>query len=130
MALSQNTKYYLKIESDDGNGGVNQSEIDSFTTIFADLIYVEGGTFTMGCTSEQEYACLLIEKPSHSVTLSSYFIGKYEVTQSQWVSVMGTNPSIFQNCDDCPVEGVTWDVVQTFLIKLNIKTGKNYRLPT
>ncbi len=65
----------------------------------------------------------------YRVTLSSYYIGKYEVTQAQWKAVMGNNPSEFRG-DDLPVESVSWDDVQIFLGKLNSLTGKNYRLPT
>jgi len=90
-----------------------------------ELIFVEGGTFQMGSSSGESY-----EKPVHSVTLSAFNIGKYEVTQAQWKAVMGNNPSSFKGCDDCPVETVSWDDVQDFIRKLNAQTGKNYRLPT
>jgi len=66
----------------------------------------------------------------HSVTVRAFEIGKYEVTQAQWKAIMGTNPSRFKNCDDCPVEQVSWNDIQTFLKKLNATTGENYRLPT
>ncbi|MDR0830920.1 MAG: SUMF1/EgtB/PvdO family nonheme iron enzyme [Prevotellaceae bacterium] len=56
-------------------------------------------------------------------------IGKYEVTQAQWVAVMGNNPSQFKG-DNLPVENVSWNDVQEFIKKLNAKTGKKYRLPT
>jgi formylglycine-generating enzyme required for sulfatase activity len=92
------------------------------------LVYVEGGTFTMGCSSEQS-DCETDEKPTHQVTLSSYYIGKYEVTQAQWEAVMGNNPSYFK-CASCPVEVVSWDDVQVFISELNNKSGKRYRLPT
>jgi formylglycine-generating enzyme required for sulfatase activity len=94
-----------------------------------EMVFVEGGTFTMGCTSEQS-DCGINEKPTHRVTLSSFQMGKYEVTQAQWRAVMGSNPSHFSGCDDCPVENVGWKDVQEFIRKLNQKTGKNYRLPT
>jgi formylglycine-generating enzyme required for sulfatase activity len=84
----------------------------------------------MICTSEQGTDCDDNEKPTHSVTLSNFSIGKYEVTQAQWVSVMGSNPSNFNTCSDCPVEQVSWNDIQTFLTKLNTKTGKSFRLPT
>jgi hypothetical protein len=131
-SLLNKTKYYWKIEAEDGNGGVTSSVIDSFTVIIFDLVNVESGTFTMGCTSDQGGDCDSDERPSHSVTLSAYSIGKYEVTQAQWVSVMGSNPSSFTSpaCNDCPVEQVSWDDIQTFISKLNTKTGKSYRLPT
>jgi formylglycine-generating enzyme required for sulfatase activity len=61
----------------------------------------------------------------------NYEMGKYEVTQAEWKAVMGSNPSHFANCGDtCPVEKVSWDDIQTFLQKLNAKTGRQYRLPT
>jgi formylglycine-generating enzyme required for sulfatase activity len=60
-----------------------------------------------------------------------YEIGKYEVTQAEWVSVMGNNPSKFKNCGDtCPVERVSWDDVQIYIQRLYEKTGKQFRLPT
>jgi formylglycine-generating enzyme required for sulfatase activity len=93
------------------------------------MISVPGGTFTMGCTGEQVGDCYGWEKPAHQVTVSSFSIGKYEVTQAQWVAVMGSNPSKFQG-DNLPVETVSWVDVQEFIRKLNAKTGKNYRLPT
>ena len=92
-----------------------------------DMVFVKGGTFTMGATSE--YDADDDEKPTHSVILSDYYIGKYEVTQAQWVSVMGGNPSFFKG-DHLPVENISWDAIQTFIQKLNAKTGKKYRLPT
>jgi formylglycine-generating enzyme required for sulfatase activity len=73
-----------------------------------EMVSVAGGTFTMGCTSEQS-ECSDDESPTHSVTLSSYSIGKYEVTQAQWQAVMGNNPSHFSGCANCPVEQVSWD---------------------
>ncbi|MDH5398489.1 MAG: SUMF1/EgtB/PvdO family nonheme iron enzyme [Cyclobacteriaceae bacterium] len=95
----------------------------------SDMVYVSGDTFTMGCTSEQSN-CYDNETPTHRVTLSSFSISKYEVTQSQWESVMGGNPSEFKNCPTCPVEHVSWDDIRDFLRKLNSQTGGNYRLPT
>ena len=94
-----------------------------------EMVYVEGGTFTMGATSEQGSDATNDEKPAHSVTLDGYYIGKYEVTQELWKAVMGSNPSNFKG-DNLPVENVSWNDVQEFLRKLNAMTGKRYRLPT
>ncbi len=95
------------------------------------MVYVLGGTFTMGCTSEQGSDCYGDESPAHSVTLGNYWIGKYEVTQAEWRSIMGSNPSYFKDCDNCPVEQVSWEDIQGFLRTLNQKyPGRNYRLPT
>ena len=61
----------------------------------------------------------------------NYEMGKYEVTQAEWRSVVGKNPSSFSGCgNDCPVEQVSWNDVQDFLARLNQKTSKQYRLPT
>ncbi|WP_239060764.1 formylglycine-generating enzyme family protein [Bacteroides sp. 519] len=92
------------------------------------MIHIEGGTFTMGA-SEQSRDSYDDEYPVHQVTLNSYSIGKYEVTQLQWKQVMGSNPSYFKG-DNLPVENVSWDDVQKFINKLNALTGKKYRLPT
>ena len=94
-----------------------------------EMVLVQGGTFTMGCTSEQGSDCDGDESPSHRVTVSSFYMSKYEITQKQWVEIMGSNPSSFKG-DNLPVELVSWDDVQEFIRKLNAKTGKQYRLPT
>ena len=100
----------------------------SLDDIMRNMVYVEGGTFTMGATSEQKKPDDE-EKPTHRVSLSSFYIGKYEVTQALWKAVMGSNPSRFEG-DNLPVERVSWNDCQTFLRKLNAMTGKNFRLPT
>jgi len=94
------------------------------------MVFIQGGTFTMGCTAEQGSDCWNKEKPAHRVSLSNFYIGKYEVTKKQWRDIMGSNPSYFKNCDNCPVESVSWNDIQKFIKKLNQKTGKTYRLPT
>jgi formylglycine-generating enzyme required for sulfatase activity len=93
------------------------------------MIFVEGGTFTMGATSEQSIYAYDWEKPAHSVTLSDYYIGQTEVTQSLWQKVMGSNPSYYKG-GNRPVENVSWNDCQTFISKLNSMTGRNFRLPT
>ncbi len=94
------------------------------------MLRVEGGTFQMGATSEQDYDAWEKEKPVHSVTLSDYYIGQTQVTQELWEAVMGSNPSYFKGNNQCPVEKVSWDDCQEFIKKLNRLTGKNFRLPT
>ena len=98
------------------------------------MIAVEGGTFTMGATAEQGSDAYDNEKPTHSVTLSDYYIGQTEVTQALWGAVMGSNPSHFSG-DNLPVEfdswnDDSWNDCQAFITKLNQMTGKNFRLPT
>ena len=105
------------------------SEKETFTVngVSFNMIKVEGGTFTMGATSEQEEPNDN-ESPTHEVTLSSYMIGETEVTQELWEAVMGNNPSESIG-DNRPVENVSWEDCQEFIDKLNELTGKNFRLP-
>lgn len=100
----------------------NPSEPNEILNI--EMITVEGGTFMMGSND-----CSWTQ-PIHSVTLSTFKIAKYEITQKLWLAVMGTNPSKFTGDEDRPVEWVNWNDVQQFITKLNQLTGKNYRLPT
>lgn len=90
-----------------------------------DMVKVESDTFSMGAAGGERD-----EMPVHTVKLSSYLIGRYEVTQLQWTMVMGSNPSQFSNCANCPVENVSWQDTQAFIAKLNELTGKQFRLPT
>jgi formylglycine-generating enzyme required for sulfatase activity len=90
------------------------------------MVRVEGGTFQMGGNKYDE-------KPIHAVTISGFYIGKYEVTQSEWRAVMGSDPEEFVaelKGDSMPIHSVSWDNIQIFLQNLNAKTGKKYRLPS
>jgi formylglycine-generating enzyme required for sulfatase activity len=74
-----------------------------------------------------------IDERQHQVTISQpFFMQTTEVTQGQWKRLMGSNPSHFSSCgDDCPVENVSWNDVQDFIVKLNRQEGTDkYRLPT
>ena len=112
-------------------GGESEDSNQTFTVngVSFDMIAVEGGTFTMGATSEQGSDAYNDESPTHQVTLSSYYIGKTEVTQELWQAVMGSNPSYFLDTN-LPVEKVSWEDCQIFIAKLNALTGKYFRLPT
>ena len=90
------------------------------------MVYVSGGSFMMGSEDSDADSD---EKPVHRVALSSYSIGKYEVTQDLWEAVMGSNPSEFKG-ERRPVEKVSWDDCQDFIRKLNELTGAHFRLPT
>ena len=90
------------------------------------MVYVSGGSFMMGSEDSDADSD---EKPVHRVTLNSYSIGKYEVTQDLWEAVMGSNPSDFKGSRR-PVEEVSWNDCQDFIRKLNELTGANFRLPT
>jgi len=99
------------------------------THIEPQMVFVQGGTFTMGCTWELASDCFDDERPAHEVTVSDFNIGKYEVTQAQWRTVMKSNPSYFTG-DSLPVERVSWNEVKLYISRLNSLTGKQYRLPT
>jgi formylglycine-generating enzyme required for sulfatase activity len=92
-----------------------------------EMVEIPAGSFDMGANNGEAD-----EKPMHRVSIAQPFaIGKTEITQQQWHTVMGNNPSYFTTCgDDCPVEQVSWDDVHEFIQKLNAKTGKQYRLPS
>ena len=98
----------------------NQSKDNQY-----DMVFVEGGTFSMG---NNQGAC--DETPVHQVSVNSFYISKYEVTQNQWKEIMGDDPSHFIGCGNCPVENVSYDDALLFIDKLNKSTGLNYRLPS
>ncbi len=70
------------------------------------------------------------ERPQRTVTVGSFMLARTEVTQRQWMAVMGSNPSRFKGCDDCPVENVSWNDAKEYIRRLNQRTGQSYRLPT
>ena len=70
------------------------------------MIAIPGGTFLMG-SPENEVERFSDESPQHEVTVPGFFIGKYQLTQLQYQTIMGTNPSYFKG-DNRPVEGVCW----------------------
>ncbi len=73
----------------------------------------------------------LVEPVMVAIPGKDYEIGKYEVTQKEWRAIMGDNPSHFKTCgDDCPVEQISWSEAKRFIIKLNQRSEKEYRLPT
>jgi len=95
-----------------------------------EFVKIEPGEFMMGCSTNDD-GCKADEKPAHRVRITKAFeIGKYEVTQTQWQAVMGTNPSVLRG-EDRPVESITKGEAQDFLNKLNARSdGYHYRLPT
>jgi formylglycine-generating enzyme required for sulfatase activity len=107
----------------------NQTRTFTVNGVSFNMVFVEGGTFTMGATSEQGEDAYYDEKPAHRVTLSDYYIGETEVTQALWQAVMGSNPSCCKG-DNRPVENVSWNDCQQFIEKLNQLTGRRFRLPT
>ena len=93
------------------------------------MVFVEGGTFVMG-TDSVAFGVGRDETPAHKVTVSDYYIGKYEITQKQWKSIMGDNPSHYQEDENLPVENINFYDAVAFIRHLNDLTGLNFDLPT
>jgi formylglycine-generating enzyme required for sulfatase activity len=95
-----------------------------------EMLLVPPGTFNMGCSASVQYGCQSHENPGHPVTLSTpFYMGRFEVRQSEWQGVMGSNPSLFKGASypdapNRPVEQVSWNTIQGFL------TATGHRLPT
>jgi formylglycine-generating enzyme required for sulfatase activity len=106
--------------------------MDSATQI--EMLLIPPGTYEMGCSASNTFACATIEVPVHTVTLTEpLYLGRYEVTQAQWTAQMGSNPSFFQassaqvpasDVPSRPVDSVSWNAVQGFLAQ------SGFRLPT
>jgi formylglycine-generating enzyme required for sulfatase activity len=93
-----------------------------------EMIYVAPGSFMMGSPSTEE-GRFVDEIPCRVTLTKGYWLGKYEVTQVQWMSVMSNNPSYFKG-DEKPVENVTWEECQNFIKKVNKYAECGARLPT
>jgi formylglycine-generating enzyme len=91
------------------------------------LVQVKGGCFQMGDIFASGAAD---EKPVHEVCVSDFAIGRYPVTQREWVRVMGENPSQYRDRDDLPVENLSWNEAQAFIKALTAATGRKWRLPS
>ncbi|QWR78696.1 formylglycine-generating enzyme family protein [Candidatus Magnetomonas plexicatena] len=102
-------------------------ELYTDTITGMEFVFVKGGCFQMGDTFGDGFSD---ELPVHEVCVDDFYIGKYPVTQEQWKSITGGNPSRFQDVENLPVEQVSWEDVQDFIKELCAKSGANYRLPT
>jgi formylglycine-generating enzyme required for sulfatase activity len=121
-------KTTITVTTKNGNHSVS-CIVTVIQAIEPEMVKVESGTFLMGCTDDD---CSIDgrEEPTHYVTLNSFNIAKYPVTQKEWIALMGENPSYNKTNDSLPVEMVTWSDIQQYIKKLNMITGKGYRLPT
>jgi formylglycine-generating enzyme required for sulfatase activity len=105
-----------------------------------EMVFVDGGSFEMGCDDVRDGSCNngMLEKPVHTVEVSNFYIGRYEVTRAQWLAVMKghptfANPGMWRDDDQLPIDSISWDAIagtNGFLERLNKMTGKKYRLPT
>lgn len=107
-----------------------------FTEPLTGMVFkvVKGGCFRMGCGPWfWSGNCESDEKPVRRICLDTFLIGRYEVTQHQWQTMMGANPAHARDCgSDCPIEMVSWEEVQEFITRLNARHKGRYRfrLPT
>ena len=100
---------------------------DRFTGM--QFVLLGPGSFRMGTPPEEQDR--EPQEVQHSVTLSAFYMSRYEVTQAEWERVTGHNPSQFQDCGArCPVENVNWFEVQQFVRQLNNESQSGFRLPT
>ena len=130
VTVTSNREEQESIAEEQRNARKQQSGIYTANGVSFTMIAVQGGTYTMGATSEQGSDASSDEKPAHNEYVSDFKIGETEVTQELWQAVMGSNPSNFKGDMQRPVELVSWDDCQTFIKKLNQLTGQNFRLPT
>ena len=96
--------------------------------VMLEMVEIPSGTFYMG-SPKNEAGRTNSESPRHQVTVKSFFIAKYPLTQAQYQSTIGSNPAHFKG-DNRPVERVSWDDAVAFCQKLSQNTGKNYKLPS
>ena len=101
------------------------------------MVFVKGGDLQLGCSADRDDSCKARELPSHNVTLSDFYIGETEVTQAQWMAVMGpdNNPSYWKG-NTLPVERVSWTECYRFIVRLNkyladeLPEGYRFALPS
>ena len=123
-----------------GNAASGQNYTENAFGINMKMVYVQGGSYNMGCTGEQGGDCDADEKTVRYVTVSDFYIGQFEITQAQWQAVMGTSvyqqqskaggSSTYGTGNDYPMYYVSWEEAKEFCRRLSQQTGKTYRLPT
>ncbi|NGZ05747.1 MAG: SUMF1/EgtB/PvdO family nonheme iron enzyme [Magnetococcales bacterium] len=120
-----------QLDSNTGTVSVEILPVEVTNSLGMRFRLIPSGSFRMG-SPETESGRSLDEGPQHTVIISrSFYMQTTEVTQEQWKLVMGNNPSYFVRCgDNCPVESVSWNTVQSFLTTLNGRQEGSYRLPT
>ena len=143
ITVNANETYIATFAKESGGGGGAEptglyiyTGIPCIDALANDMVKVQGGTFLMGAVSGDAEA-YDDERPQHSVTLSDFYICKYEVTQELWQAVMGSTPTYnggwtdeYGKGDQYPAYRISWNDCDTFIQRLNAKTGLNFRMPT
>ncbi len=109
-------------------GQARQVAIDLGKGVKLEMVHIPAGTFLMGAAPNEAEA-QSSEYPQHQVTLKSFCMGKYPVTQAQWQALMGNNSSFFKG-ENRPVENVSWQDAKAFCDRLSQRTGQTFRLPS
>ena len=150
LALQSCNKDNTKNETINGfdinwTGDLGKKEKDAVRDMISNMVKVEAGTFYMGAQKDSvEYYCYdeeatSLEGPVHEVTVSEFYINKYEVTQLLWEAIMGETPNDendmqwedeFGKGDNYPAYRISYNEVETFIGKLNEYTGLRFSLPT
>ena len=100
-------------------------------SILAHMVWVEGGKYTIGCLSDPKDQCVNSERPATEITLSSFYLNQFEVTRKEWNQIMGEDdPGMFRDCENCPVERISFDTAVAFIRRLNKLTHLQFRLPS
>lgn len=130
-SATQSGTYYAVGVNQFGDGPMSDVKEIEIKFCKIEMTNFSPGTFTMGCSDKgaEGVECERDEKPAHQVTVGGFGISKYEITQAQWQTIMGYNPSYFKG-DNLPVENVSWDEIQIFIRKLSQLFKEKYRLPT
>jgi formylglycine-generating enzyme required for sulfatase activity len=100
-----------------------KKQLEVINTIEKDMVPIPGGSYKTSSSEAKDAATLVI-------TVKPLLFGKYEITQQQWIRIMGQNRSRHENCSECPVESVSWADVDSFIRKINRISGKQFRLPS
>lgn len=117
--------------SHSGDDAPPELKIDLGEGVTMELVYIRPGTFVMGGESKTDGRFQCVELPKHTVKLTrGFYLGRYEVTQAQYETIMGSNPSRSTKAPDCPVDNVSEGDALTFCGKLAEQTGLDVRLPT
>ena len=128
------------------SGDLNKNEQAAIKDMISNMVKVEAGTFHMGAQKDSvgyynyDSTATKLESPVHEVTVSEFYINKYEVTQNLWKAVMGNHNDKNDDFDQWEVEfgkgnnypayRISFEEVETFIGKLNEYTGLNFTLPT
>lgn len=123
--ITANNKQVATITKPGPSIALKKTHVDEITNM--EFTLIPGGCFKMGDNFGDG---LSNERPVHEVCVSSFYMGKFEVTQGQYQAIVGNNPSNFKKGENFPVEMVSWNDAKSFIHQINQKSGKKYRLPT